>query len=72
MSIARRVLDLQTNVAHLIDYNQDKTNLPKDPDLLVYKLQLSLITENKAKLDILTLYITLICYSLNETFSSFK
>jgi type I restriction enzyme R subunit len=47
MSIARRVLDLQTNVAHLIDYNQDKTNLPKDPDLLVYKLQLSLITGNK-------------------------
>jgi type I restriction enzyme R subunit len=44
------VLDLQTNIAHLIDYNQDKDEFAKRFDLLVYKLQLSLITGNKTQI----------------------
>ena len=43
------VLNIQSNLSHLIDYNQDKDEFAKRFDLLVYKLQLALITGNKAQ-----------------------
>ncbi|MFV8352561.1 DEAD/DEAH box helicase family protein [Flavobacterium sp. XS2P14] len=43
------VLNIQSNLSHLVDYNQDKDEFAKRFDLLVYKLQLALITGNKAQ-----------------------
>lgn len=43
------VLNIQSNLSHLIDYNQDKDEFAKRFDLLVYKLQLALITGDKAQ-----------------------
>lgn len=43
------VLNIQSNLSHLVDYNQDKDEFAKRFDLLVYKLQLALITRNKAQ-----------------------
>lgn len=43
------ILNIQNNLSHLIDYNQDKDELAKRFDLLTYKLQLSLITTNKTQ-----------------------
>ena len=43
------VLNIQSNLSHLVDYNQDKDEFAKRFDLLVYKLQLELITGNKAQ-----------------------
>jgi type I restriction enzyme R subunit len=44
------LLNIQNNLSHLIDYNQDKDEFAKRFDLLIYKLQLALITGNKAQL----------------------
>ncbi|MEM8522289.1 DEAD/DEAH box helicase family protein [Flavobacterium sp. PL12] len=43
------ILNIQSNLSHLIDYNQDKDEFAKRFDLLVYKLQLALVTGNKAQ-----------------------
>ncbi|SNR33143.1 DEAD/DEAH box helicase family protein [Flavobacterium sp. ov086] len=43
------ILNIQSNLSHLIDYNQDKDELAKRFDLLTYKLQLALITSDKAQ-----------------------
>ncbi|MDI5886480.1 DEAD/DEAH box helicase family protein [Flavobacterium yafengii] len=43
------MLNIQSNLSHLVDYNQDKDEFAKRFDLLVYKLQLALITGNKAQ-----------------------
>lgn len=43
------VLNIQSNLSHLVDYNQDKDEFAKRFDLLVYKLQLALITGNRAQ-----------------------
>jgi type I restriction enzyme R subunit len=44
------LLNIQNNLSHLIDYNQDKDEFAKRFDLLIYKLQLALITGNKSQL----------------------
>jgi type I restriction enzyme R subunit len=43
------ILNIQSNLSHLVDYNQDKDEFAKRFDLLIYKLQLALITGNKAQ-----------------------
>lgn len=43
------VLNIQSNLSHLVNYNQDQDEFAKRFDLLVYKLQLALITGNKAQ-----------------------
>ncbi|CAM4071464.1 DEAD/DEAH box helicase family protein [Flavobacterium weaverense] len=43
------ILNIQNNLSHLVDYNKDKDEFAKRFDLLVYKLQLALITGNKAQ-----------------------
>ena len=49
ISCFRDILNIQNNLAHLVDYNQDKDEFAKRFDLLVYKLQLSLINGNKSQ-----------------------
>lgn len=43
------ILNIENNLSHLIDFNQDKDELAKRFDLLTYKLQLALITDDKTK-----------------------
>jgi type I restriction enzyme, R subunit len=43
------VLNIENNLSHLVDFNQDKDELAKRFDLLSYKLQLALITDHKIK-----------------------
>ena len=43
------ILNIQNNLSLLIDYNQDKDEFAKRFDLLIYKLQLALITGNKVQ-----------------------
>lgn len=43
------ILNIQNNLAHLVDYNQDKDEFAKRFDLLVYKLQLALVNGNKSQ-----------------------
>ncbi len=45
------ILNIQNNLAHLVDYNQDKDEFAKRFDLLVYKLQLALINGNKSQVN---------------------
>ncbi|WP_431244223.1 DEAD/DEAH box helicase family protein [Flavobacterium sp. P21] len=48
------ILNIQTNLSHLIDNNQDKDEFAKRFDLLTYKLQLALITGNKSQVNHIT------------------
>jgi type I restriction enzyme R subunit len=48
------ILNIQTNLSHLVDNNQDKDELAKRFDLLTYKLQLALITGNKSQIKHIT------------------
>lgn len=43
------VLNIQNNLSHLVNYGLDQDEFAKRFDLLVYKLQLALITGNKAQ-----------------------
>ncbi len=59
------LLNIQSNLSHLVDYYQDKDEFAKRFDLLTYKLQLALITTNKAQ----TTYIDKIFTIANMLFT---
>ena len=51
------LLNIQSNLAHLVGYNEDKDEYAKRFDLLIYKLQLALINGHKSQVTHITAVI---------------